>query len=122
MLLFEFPKKKDFKGTEIISSYAEFCLISQYMEMEEEEKKLFKRFEEVLKDFPVYTEYLVKIKGVGPAMAGVIISEFDIAKAKYASSLQKYCGIDVVLEVDAEDPSLVTGVGRSRKEKHLREI
>ena len=45
-------------------------------------------------------------------MAGVVVSEIDIAKAKYPSSLWKYAGLDV-----AED-----GAGRSRKSEHLIDV
>ena len=49
--------------------------------------------------------------GVGPAMAGVIISEIDITKAEYPSSLHKYAGVDVAGD----------GQGRSRRAEHLED-
>src|SRR5260221_462391 len=104
-----FPTQAKFKGTELIESYTEACLISQYMEMESSEDKTFRRLGQVLQDYPIYTEFLEKIKGIGPAMAGVIISEFDIHKAKYSSSLEKYIGIDVASD----------GYGRSNRGEHL---
>jgi len=107
-----YPKQKDFKGDEVISSYTELCLVGQYMDLEADEIRHFKRLEQVLEDFPIYTEFLKGVRGIGPAMAGVIISEIDISKAHYPSSLWKYCGLDV-----ADD-----GKGRSRKTEHLVKV
>jgi hypothetical protein len=107
-----YPKQKDFKGDEVISSYTELCLVGQYMDLEADEIRHFKRLEQVLEDFPIYTEFLKGVRGIGPAMAGVIVSEIDISKAHYPSSLWKYCGLDVT-----ED-----GKGRSRKAEHLVKV
>ena len=90
------PKPRGFKGDEVISDFTEFCLVRQYMELDRTEQEHFSRLEHVLNDFPLWTEYLKGVLGVGHTMAGVILSEFDITKAKYASSLWKYAGLDVV--------------------------
>lgn len=45
-------------------------------------------------------------------MSGVIISEIDISKCKYASSLWMYSGLDVASD----------GAGRSKKKEHLVEF
>ena len=105
-----FPRQATFKGDEVISNYTELCLVSQYYDLEESEKQHFSRLGKILKGYDVYTEFLEQIKGVGPAMAGVIISEIDITKAKYPSSLWKYAGLDVC-----------NGEGRSRRAEHLTE-
>jgi hypothetical protein len=65
-----------------------------------------------LEEFPIYVQYLKGVKGIGPAMAGIIISEINIHTAKYSSSLHKYAGLDV-----AED-----GKGRSMKSEHLIDV
>jgi len=106
-----FPKQSSFKGDEVISNYTELSLISQYFDLEKSEKTHFTRLGNILKEYPVYSEFLNDVKGVGPAMAGVIISEIDITKAKYPSSLWAYAGLDVANN----------GAGRSRKAEHLRE-
>lgn len=103
------PPLKQFKGNEIISSYTELVLISQYVDLEKAETKHFKMLERVLQEYKIYTEFLEKVKGVGPAMAGVIISEIDIHKARHASSIWKYAGLDVAPD----------GRGRSKKAEHL---
>lgn len=106
-----FPSINKFKGDEIISSYTELCLLDQYMVLEKNENQHFRRLEKVLSEYPIYSQFLEHIKGVGPAMAGVIISEFDIHKAKYSSSLWAYAGLDVAPD----------GQGRSRRKEHLVE-
>ena len=60
----------------------------------------------------IWKRFLVHVKGIGPLMAGCIISELDIHKARHVSSFWKYCGMDVV-EVNGEMQ------GRGKKEGHL---
>jgi hypothetical protein len=106
-----FPRQATFKGDEVISDYTELCLVDNYLELEAQEKNHFKRLGHILKDYPIYTEFLDGVKGIGPAMAGVIISEVDITKAEYPSSLHKYAGLDVASD----------GQGRSRRKEHLED-
>jgi hypothetical protein len=105
------PRQASFKGDEVISSYTELVLVDQYLSLEQQEDKQFSRLKNVLKDFPIYNEFLEGIYGVGPAMAGVIVSEINIHAAQYPSSLWKYAGLDVAGD----------GKGRSRKKEHLEE-
>lgn len=106
-----FPRQATFKGDEVISNYTELCLVDNYLELEQQEKNHFKRLGNILKDYPIYTQFLDGVKGIGPAMAGVIISEIDITKAEYPSSLHKYAGLDVASD----------GQGRSRRKEHLED-
>ena len=106
-----FPKRDKFDGNEVISDYTELCLLEQYMTLEKNEIVHFRNLESALGEFPVYTQFLKPIKGIGSAMAGVIVSEIDIHKAKYPSSLWKYAGLDVA----------PNGEGRSRRKVHLVE-
>jgi len=105
-----FPRQANFKGNELISSFTELSLLDEYFELERVESKHFLRLKHILRDFPIWNEFLEPIRGVGPAMGGVIISEINIHAAKYPSSLHKYVGLDVV-----------GGKGRSRKKEHLEE-
>jgi len=104
-----YPKRKDFKGDELISDFTEFVLIAQYLTLEQQEQQHLKNLKAVLDDYPIFVRFLKDIKGIGPAMAGVIISEIDITKAKYPSSLWAYAGLDVASD----------GRGRSRRTEHL---
>lgn len=114
---------KNFKGQQCISSFAEFALIGQYQRLVDAEKINFQELAAVLQTIPIYNEFLSDIKGVGPAMAGVIISEIDITKSKYASSVWKYAGLDVVMITETIDGEIVVHEeGRSRKKRHQIEI
>ena len=96
-------------GDSLISNMTELVLIDQYFTLEKDESKHFRQLEKVLKEYKIYTHFLKGVKGIGAAMAGVIMSEIDIHKSKYPSSIWKYAGLDV-----AQD-----GKGRSRKKEHL---
>lgn len=92
----KFPKQKDFEGTEVISDFTELCLVAQYVGLEKHEHEHFKRLGQILREYPVFSKFLDDVNGVGPAMAGVIVSEIDISKARYPSSLWAYAGLDSV--------------------------
>ena len=97
-----------FKAHGLISDYTKFALVEQYVNLCEAEETAFKQMSYLVKEFPIYRMFLEDVKGVGPTMAAVIISSFDIHKAEYPSSLWAYAGLDVV-----------NGAGRSRKKEHL---
>ncbi len=105
-------KLATFKASPLISSFTEFSLLQQYFDLEQTEKQHFKNLEKILAEYPVFTEFLDKITGIGPAIAGVIVSEIDIRAAKYASSLWSYAGLGV--ETD--------GRGTSRRQEHLHDV
>ena len=105
------PRKITFEGNEVISDYTILCLMDSYVNLEKQEKHHFNYLKHILEDYPIYNEFLKDVKGVGPAIAAVIISEIDITKAKYPSSIWKYAGLDVAPD----------GQGRSRKKEHLVE-
>jgi len=100
------PRK--FKEDGLISEYSEFSLIQQYFDLVAAEENALKQITYAVKKFPIYKHFLEDVKGVGPTMAAVIISGFDIHKAQYASSLWAYAGLDVV-----------GNKGRSRIKEHL---
>ena len=90
------PTPKKFKGDELISTYTELVLVDEYVNILKNEEKHFDRLGKILESVPIYSEFLSKISGIGPAMAGVIVSEIDIHKAQYPSSLWKLAGLDAV--------------------------
>ena len=104
-----FPTQKKFKSQGVIENYTELCLIASYKGLEDKEEQHFKHLKDVLVEYRLWTDYLKGVKGIGPAMAGVLLSEIDIYKAKYPSSLWKLAGYDVGPD----------GAGRSRKKEHL---
>ena len=97
-----------FKQDGLISEYSEFSLVQQYVDLYAAEKSAFRQIEYSINNFPIYRTFLEGVPGVGPTMAAVIISGFDIHKAEYPSSLHKYAGLDVP-----------DGKGRSRAKEHL---
>jgi hypothetical protein len=103
---------RKFKGNEVISSYTEMSLLEQYVGMEERERIQFKMLEDVVATYPIWAQYLSDVKGIGPAITAILISEIDISKATYPSSLWKYAGLDV-----AQD-----GRGRGRYADHLVDV
>jgi hypothetical protein len=100
-----------FKPGNIITDYAELLLMHQFDTLLNAEKKMFRDLEKSIHGIDIWEDYLKGVKGVGPAMAGIIIAYIDIYKAKYVSSLWRFSGLDV-----AEDLK-----GRSRRKEHLRE-
>ena len=96
----------------IISNFAEFSLAKMYFEILKSEEEAFKHLEKVVEEHPIWVNFLKDVKGCGPAMAAVIISEIDISVSRYPSSLVKYCGIDVATD----------GRGRSRRQEHLVDV
>jgi hypothetical protein len=108
----QLPTPSKFKGDAIISTYAEFVLTKQYLEMESREQAQFRTLEWLLSDYPIYASFLEPIRGIGPAISAIIIAEFDIHKAEYPSSLWKYAGLDVAGD----------GKGRSKREEHLIDV
>lgn len=105
-----------FDGDPLITAMGEFCLVHQYIEMERVESEHFKMLTTLLNECPIYTNWLSSVKGVGPAMAGVILSEINIHAATYPSSLWKYAGLDVVTVVrDGQE----VHEGRGRYKDHL---
>lgn len=90
------PSPRKFVGDELITSYAELSLVDQYVKLLASEEQSFGNLGRALKGIPIYDQFLADIRGVGPAMAGVIISEIDIHVATYPSSLWAYAGLDTV--------------------------
>lgn len=99
-------------GSELISDFSELALVRQYLNIEKAEVVAFKDLERIIHAEPLWNEFLAGVRGCGPAMAGVILSEFDIHKAKYCQSLVKYAGIDVAGD----------GRGRGRYQDHLIDV
>jgi hypothetical protein len=69
----------------------------------DQEKDIEKKLKQVLKRFPIYTEWLLGVKGVGTIAAAQIIGNIDIHKATTVSKIWQYCGLN---------PSMVAGKKR----------
>lgn len=109
---------KNLEGGKIISDFAEFVLINSYHNNLANEKRAFTELKKVLEmSNSFYREYLGGVRGVGEALAGVILSTINIYKAQYPSSLWKFAGYDVVRVVDKDGN--IKNEGRGKKEGHL---
>jgi hypothetical protein len=90
------PTERKFTGDALITHYSELLLVDNYINTLKNEEHHFKDMEKILKKIPVYTDFLEGVRGIGPAIAGIIVSEIDITKSEYPSSLWKLAGLDVV--------------------------
>lgn len=106
------PTPAKFKGNGIISEYSELLMVKSYIDFLAVGSNMEKDIGHILGSFPIWTEFLADVRGIGPKMGGVIVSEFDITQAKYVSSLWKYAGLDVAGD----------GTARSRREEHLIKV
>lgn len=91
---------KGFTPDDLITKPAELFLVDSYLRFLEIEEQHFKDMALLLEELPIYTTFLKDIPGMGPAMAGVIVSEIDIHKATNPSSLWRYVGLDTVQVVE----------------------
>jgi len=108
----EFDKAKVPKGKGVFDDYTEMCLAAMHTSVHQQEQAQVKQLESILVKFPIYTEYLTTVRGVGPLMAAVIIAGLDPYKAKYPSSFIMYVGGDVAGD----------GAGRSKRSEHLVDV
>lgn len=60
----------------------------------QQEREIEKMLDIVLDRFPIYTDWLSDVKGVGRIAAGWIIGEFDIEKATTVSKLWQFSGLN----------------------------
>ena len=60
----------------------------------QQEAEIEKKLKKVLKRFPVYTEWMLNVKGVGTIAAAQIIGNIDIHKATTVSKIWQYCGLN----------------------------
>ena len=105
------PQEKGFTGDGLISNFTELVLVSQYLDLESQENKQFRQMQTTLDVMPIYQLFLKHERGIGPAMAAVLITYFDPRKARHVSSFWKYAGLDVASD----------GAARSRRKEHLVE-
>jgi hypothetical protein len=103
------PEESGFRGDNVISTFTELALVHQFFQVDTAEKSQFRLLDKFLTGIPIWDTFLRDTVGIGPAMGAVIITEIDIHKAKYPSSLWRYAGLDTGPD----------GLGRSRRAEHL---
>ena len=93
----------------VVDNMIVFNIIATYLNTLSSEEGTFKQIEYILDNFPIWSEFMYHVKGIGPLMGGILISKINIIKSESVSALWKFCGLDV-----AED-----GKARSMREEHL---
>lgn len=63
-------------------------------ESRQKEKEIEKQLQKILSRFPVWTDFLSQIKGVGPIAAGHIIGEININEASTVSKIWQFAGLN----------------------------
>ena len=106
----------DTEGEGIISTETEMTLVRQYIELLKREEAQFKDIGKIVAHFTLWQDFLKDVRGVGPAMAGVILSEFDPRIGTKPSSFIAFAGLDVA--TDPERAHVADGKGRSRRKEH----
>ena len=97
-----------FKPDGIFSDYAEYRTCATWLNTFNTERRGFANLQADLKKVPVYVEFLSKVHGCGNALSGILLSELNPHRARWASSFWKYVGLDVSAD----------GTGRSNKKSH----
>ena len=89
-------KKKDGrfkKGTPERDEYMLLALQNRRDEIFMFEEMMEKEITKSVQEHPLWIYFLKNVKGCGPVMAGVIITQFDIHKAPMASNLVSFAGL-----------------------------
>lgn len=103
--------KVEYGDYEIITDAGMLVFVELYVEQLTHENHMAKVIAKLVAQHPLWDAFLEGVRGCGPLMSAVILSEFDIHKAERISQFWKYAGLDV-----AED-----GRGRSKRKEHLVE-
>jgi hypothetical protein len=82
-------------------------LAEVHRELKSVERQLYKSMQELVSRSPLWTEYLSRIRGVGPRLASYLIVKLSPARFPTVSKLWKYCGLHVV---DGKAPRRRAGV------------
>ena len=99
-----------------ISNIAVWSLVEDLIHYMDREKWYMGLVQAEVKQHPVFQQFLSKVPYCGTMMSAVILSSFDIRKARHMSGFWKYAGLDAVI-----DPTTGKGVGRSRTKVLMEE-
>ena len=97
-----------------IEDFTKYNLVKDFVIMSEREDEVKKILAYEIQDIPIYQEFLSKVKGCGPMMSAIILSNLDIHQAPHVSSFWRYCGIDTW-----ENPETGERVGRNNHSEQL---
>jgi len=103
--------KVDFENYEIITDAGMLVFVELYTTQLTHEEHMAKVIAKLVAQHPLWEAFLEDVRGCGPLMSAVILSEFDIHKAERISQFWAYAGLDVAPD----------GRGRGRYKEHLVE-
>ncbi len=103
--------KVDFESYEIITDAGMLVFVELYVTQLAHEEHMAKVIAKIVQQHPLWSAFLEGVKGCGPLMSAVILSEFDIRKAERISQFWALAGLDVAAD----------GRGRGRYAEHLVE-
>lgn len=109
-----------FGSEERITNLVVYNLVKQYLQMFEMEADMVKNLEMFVNKHPIWTTFLKDVKGCGPLMAGIILSYFNIHRARHISSFWAYAGIDTV-RIEDDETGEVKRVGHTRQHVYIQE-
>jgi hypothetical protein len=101
------PLLRDHKG--LLVNETQLILTQQYIGLEEKEELYVRQMAILVRAFPVWEHFLDGVRGCGPVLAAVLISELDPHQARHPSSFWRYAGLDLGPD----------GRGRSKRSEHL---
>ena len=101
--------KVSFSDYAIITDAAMLLFVESYERQLKQESDMTKVIAKVVEQHPMWDKFFKDVKGCGPLMSAVILTEFDITKAKHISGFWAYAGLDVAGD----------GRGRGRFKEHL---
>lgn len=104
--------KADLSECTVVTDVAMLIFTSIYVQQLEYEERMEKVIAKIVEQQPIWHAFLKDVKGCGPLMSSVIITEFDIRKAERISQFWSYAGLDVAPD----------GRGRGRYKEHLRDV
>lgn len=101
--------KVDYGEYEIITDAGMLVFVELYESQLNHEEHMAKVIAKIVSQHPLWPAFLEHVRGCGPLMSAVILSEFDIHKAERISQFWSYAGLSV--ESD--------GRGTGRYKEHL---
>jgi hypothetical protein len=101
--------KVDFENYQIITDAGMLVFVELYETQLAHEEHMAKVIARIVQEHPLWAAFLEPVKGCGPLMSAVILSEFDIRKAERISQFWALAGLDVAPD----------GRGRGRYKEHL---
>lgn len=104
--------KVEFSEYQIIADPTMLLFVELYVKYLDNEARQEKIVAKIVARHPMWDAFLKDVKGCGPLMSAVILSEFDIRKAVRISQFWAYAGLDVASD----------GRGRGRYKEHLVDV